>query len=131
MTDQKKVSFNKPPKTFLEQVKILKSHDLIIQDADKAKFYLSQLNYYRLAAYCIPFETDHDTHQIMEGTTFNDVLNLYTFDRELRLLLMDAIERIEVSLRTQMSYQLSHRHTHTLSVRPLKTTKNTKVDEEN
>lgn len=46
----------------------------------------------------------------MEGTTFDDVLNLYTFDRELRLLLMDAIERIEVSLRTQMAYQLSQRH---------------------
>jgi len=110
MTNQNKVPFNKPPKTFSEQVKILKSHGLVIQDTNKAEFYLSQLNYYRLAAYCIPFEIDHDAHRITEGTTFDDVLNLYTFDRELRLLLIDAIERIEVSLRTQMAYQLSHSH---------------------
>lgn len=110
MTTKSKIPFTKPPKTFAEQVQILQSHGLVIQDTDKAEFYLSQLNYYRLAAYCIPFETDHDTHQIIEGTTFDDVLNLYTFDRELRLLLMDTIERIEISLRTQMAYQLSQRH---------------------
>ena len=89
MTDQNKVPFNKSPKTFSEQVNILKSHGLIIQDADKAEFYLSQLNYYRLAAYCIPFETDHDTHQILEGNTFDDVLNLYTF---IIFLFIDLLE---------------------------------------
>ena len=110
MTTQNKILFTKPPKTFAEQIQILQSHGLSIQDTAKAEFYLSQLNYYRLAAYCIPFEIEHTTHQITLGTTFDDVLNLYTFDRELRLLLMDAIERIEVSLRTQMAYQLSQRH---------------------
>ncbi|MEJ1407000.1 MAG: Abi family protein [Candidatus Sedimenticola sp. (ex Thyasira tokunagai)] len=82
---------------------------MVIPDPAKAEFYLSQLNYYRFAAYCLPFEQDHATHQLIPGTSFDDILNLYIFDRELRLLLLDAIERVEVSLRTQMAYHLSHR----------------------
>lgn len=110
MTPPGKITFKKPPCSFSDQVQILQSHGLSIPDPIKAEFYLSQLNYYRLAAYCLPFEQDHATHQVIPGTSFDDVLNLYVFDRELRLLLMDAIERVEVSLRTQMAYHLSHRH---------------------
>jgi abortive infection bacteriophage resistance protein len=105
-----KVPFTKAPKTFAEQVQILQGHGLIIPDVAKAEFYLSHLNYYRFAAYCLPFEQDHATHTFQAGVTFDDVLNIYIFDRELRLLLMDAIERIEVSLRTQLAYHLSHRY---------------------
>jgi len=105
-----KIPFTKQPKSFADQVQILKSHGLNIPDQAKAEFYLSQLNYYRLAAYCLPFEQNHTSHKVIPGTSFDDVLNLYIFDRELRLLLMDAIERVEVSLRTQMAYHLSHRH---------------------
>ncbi|WP_200881982.1 Abi family protein [Nitrincola sp. A-D6] len=83
---------------------------MIIDDKAKAEFYLSQLNYYRFAAYCLPFEQDHATHRFRQGTTFDTVLNLYIFDRELRLLVLDAIERVEVSLRTQLAYHLSHNH---------------------
>lgn len=110
MTSQPKIPFTKPPKTFAEQVDKLREHGLLIPDLAKAEFYLSHLNYYRFAAYCLPFEQDHATHQFHAGTSFDDVLNLYIFDRELRLLLLDAIERIEVSLRTQMAYHLSHRY---------------------
>ncbi|WP_201278515.1 Abi family protein [Teredinibacter purpureus] len=105
-----KIPFSKPPRLFCDQVKVLESHGIIIPDPAKAEFYLSQINYYRLSAYCLPFEESHASHQVKPGTSFDDVLNLYIFDRELRLLLMDAIERIEVSLRTQMAYHLSHRH---------------------
>lgn len=110
MTPQPKIPFAKPPKTFAEQVDKLRDHGLTIPDPAKAEFYLSQLNYYRFAAYCLPFEQDHATHEFRAGTSLDDVLNLYIFDRELRLLLLDVIERIEVSLRTQMAYHLSHRH---------------------
>ncbi len=110
MSPPAKVPFTKPPKTFAEQVQILLGRGLVIPDQANAEFYLAQLNYYRLAAYCLPFEQDHATHQFIAGTTFDDVLNLYIFDRELRLLMLDAIERIEVSLRTQMAYFLSHNH---------------------
>jgi abortive infection bacteriophage resistance protein len=106
----RKASYNKPPTTFSEQVNKLVSRGLAIPDQSKAEFYLSQLNYYRFAAYCLPFEQDHASHRFQANTAFDDVLNLYIFDRELRLLVLDAIERIEVSLRTQLAYHLSHNH---------------------
>ncbi|MBU2601025.1 MAG: Abi family protein [Actinobacteria bacterium] len=83
---------------------------MIIEDAATAQFYLQHLSYYRLSAYWLPFEADHVTHRFVPGTRFSDVLNLYVFDRELRLLMLDAIERVEVSARSQWAYQMAHQH---------------------
>lgn len=102
------MQFTKPPKTFDEQVDLLMSRGMEIGDLERAKRYLAHLNYYRLAAYWLPFEQDHPTHQFKTGTRFETILELYIFDRELRLLVMDAIERIEVSLRTRWAYHLAH-----------------------
>jgi abortive infection bacteriophage resistance protein len=79
-------------------------------DESSAAFYLSQINYYCLTAYWLPFEADHSTHQFIEGTTFDAVLDLYDFDRSLRLLALDAIERFEVAVRTRWAYELAHAH---------------------
>jgi abortive infection bacteriophage resistance protein len=49
------------------------------------------LNYYRLGAYWRPFEADHAAQSFGPNTHFDDVVNLYVFDRELRLLVMDAV----------------------------------------
>ncbi|MEI8641428.1 Abi family protein [Pseudoalteromonas sp. Hal099] len=65
---------------------------------------------HRLGTYWWSFIEDHQNHTFKSGTTFEQVLNLYSFDRELRLLLLDAIERIEVSLRTQWAYHLAKKH---------------------
>ena len=102
--------FAKPPTTFAQQVALLQQRGMIIADPQEAEFYLQQLNYYRLAAYWRPFEDNHSNHQLRAGTRCEDVLNLYVFDRELRLLILDAIERVEVSVRTQWAYQLAHHH---------------------
>lgn len=102
--------FTKPATTFAQQVALLQHRGMIIDDTAEAEFYLQHLNYYRLGAYWLPFEADHATHRFRPGTRFADVLNLYIFDRELRLLVLDAVERIEVTVRTQWAYQLAHRH---------------------
>ncbi|MGP0014472.1 Abi family protein [Pseudomonas sp.] len=102
--------FSKRPTSFPEQVQLLQQRGMTISDPVQTEFYLQQLNYYRLGAYWLPFEDDHAKHRFRAGTSFEDVLNLYVFDRELRLLLLDAIERIEVSVRTQWAYQLAHSH---------------------
>lgn len=81
---------------------------MVINDRNRAKRYLSHLNYYRLAAYWLPYEEDHLTHRFKPGTNFDLVVDHYVFDCGLRLLVMDAIERIEVSIRTQWAYHLSH-----------------------
>lgn len=102
--------FTKPPKTFQEQLGLLESRGMVIADRESANHYLKHLNYYRLRGYWLPREANPQSHQFKPGTTFEDVLNLYIFDRELRLLVIDAIERIEVSLRTQWAYNLAHQH---------------------
>ncbi len=106
--DQMPNSFSKPAKTFEEQVELLVGRGMIIRDHEKAKFYFQHLNYYRLRAYWLFFEADPVNHRFREGTEFDDVLNLYIFDRELRLLILDAVERIEVSVRSQWAYHLAH-----------------------
>lgn len=102
--------FTKPALTFDAQLDRLIDRGLNVPDRARARHYLEHINYYRLGAYWLPFEADHDTHRFRGGTCFDDVLNLYIFDREFRLLVLDAIERIEVSVRTHWAYQMAHRH---------------------
>ena len=102
-----RMRFNKSHKTVDEQIELLRSRGMVIDDQDTARHYLSHLNYYRLSGYWLPFESDHQNHIFRDGTHFKNVLNLYIFDRELRLLVLDAIERIEISLRTQWVYWMA------------------------
>lgn len=102
------MKFNKPPKSFEEQLDLLIERGLQVADRPQAIHYLSHINYYRLEAYWLPFEASRDPHQFKEGTSFDTVLNHYLFDRELRLHILDAIERLEVSFRTQWAYHMSH-----------------------
>ena len=104
------MQFNKRSLTVDEQINLLLERGLLIPDFEKAAHYLSHLNYYRLAAYWLPFEIDHSTHRFISGTSFEDVLNLYTFDRKLRLLMIDAIERIEVSVRSTWAHVMTRRY---------------------
>ncbi len=102
--------FTKPPTTYAQQVALLQARGMQVGDPAAAAFYLQHINYYRLGAYWLPFEADHGSHRFQPGTRFEQVLNLYIFDRELRLLVLDAIERIEVSIRAQWAYQMAHSH---------------------
>ena len=102
--------FEKPPTTYKQQVDLLKERGMIIPDEAEASFYLEHLNYYRIGAYWLPFELDHGSHTFEPGTSFQDVLSLYRFDRELRLLMLDAIERVEVSVRAHWAYLLAHHY---------------------
>lgn len=106
MGDRK--SFSKAAATIDEQVRILKQRNLVIADLDKAKHYLSTVSYYRLSGYFKPFQqTNSSSHLFKPKTTFENIWSLYVFDRELRLLISDAIERIEVALRTALSNSMS------------------------
>lgn len=95
------MKYTKPALTITEQINLLESRGLIIPDRIKAETYLSNISYYRLSAYVYPFKK-LPTDKFVDGTTFEDVLDSYLFDRELRLLVFDAIERIEVAFRTQL-----------------------------
>ncbi|MGE3919787.1 MAG: Abi family protein [Gammaproteobacteria bacterium] len=104
------MKYTKPHKTIEEQIILLKDRGLLIRDELSAKLYLKHLNYYRLAGYWITFEKNDASHKFKKQTTFEDILNLYNFDKELRLILLDAIECVEVSIRTQWAYHFAKIH---------------------
>ena len=81
---------------------------MIVKDEEKAKAFLLRVNYSRLRPYWHPFEVrEEDEHRFLDGTTFEDVVRLYEFDRALRLHILGAIERIEIALRTRWAYYFS------------------------
>jgi len=83
-----------------EQVKLLQNRGLIIKDHRRLRHYLKFIGYYRLSGYFRFLSRQNDPqHRFKPETTFDIVLNLYIFDRKLRLLVMDAVERIEVAIR--------------------------------
>lgn len=102
--------YDKPPLSIEQQINLLESRGLIIPDRNEAIHFLSGVSYYRLSGYTFVFEDliqGKRSHQFHKGTIFNDIIDLYNFDRELRLLFMDAIERIEVAVRTQVCLKLA------------------------
>ncbi len=100
--------YNKPPLSIARQIRILKRRGLIIHNEERAKRYLSFISLYRLRAYSYPYQDNNNPdHPFFHGVSFDEILNTYLFDRKLRLLVFDAIERIEIALRTQIIYHLS------------------------
>ncbi|MFH1061958.1 MAG: Abi family protein [Candidatus Omnitrophota bacterium] len=99
------MKYTKPPLTLEAQADLLIKRGLIV---DKALLIdcLKNVNYYRLSGYLYPYRKSNDNFK--SGITFQKVWRHYTFDRRLRLIVMDAIERFEVSIKTQLIYTLAH-----------------------
>lgn len=109
------MQYIKPPLSIDDQADRLRERGLACEDPDRLKHYLAHIGYYRLSSYWLPFEhpsTEEQTrnHQFLQGATFDQVLHLYIFDRKLRLLVLDAIERIEVAVRTRWAGAMALRH---------------------
>lgn len=85
----------------------LADRGLHIPDRERTRRYLSNIGYFRLSPYTIPFQQAGTGHRFREGTTFDQVLDLYVFDRALRLLVMDALERVEVAVRAALTDHMS------------------------
>jgi len=101
--------FTKPATSIDDQIVLLRRRGMTINNEPRARHYLKHISYYRLRAYWLPFEVpagDGD-HAVRAGTKFEDVLSLYVFDRQLRLLVMDAVERVEVALRANWAHHMA------------------------
>lgn len=100
--------YEKQEFTIQQHIKQLQNRGLIIDDLSLAEHYLAHVSYYRLAGYWWPMQDDKEQHLFKPNSKFEDVIYLYNFDRELRVLIFDVIEKIEISLRTKLIYHLSH-----------------------
>lgn len=104
--------YSKPPLSVSEQADRVIQRGMEVRDRARAERYIRHIGYYRLSAYWLPFEIPPPnggprTHQFLPGTDFDHIVDLYIFDRKLRLLIMEAIERVEVSVRTQWAGELA------------------------
>ena len=95
--------FSKPARKADELLILLKERGLIIEGRQEleVKEYLRSIGYFRLSGYFGPLQSEKDVFK--EGTMFADIIRLYTFDSELRSLTFEALEKVEVLLRTQMT----------------------------
>lgn len=92
----------------IEQIKLLEKRGMILDESEeKIKEVLLDIGYYRLGFYWHPFEVDSH-HNLKEGTRFSDCLDLYYLDVDLRRLLIEYINRIEVNFRTKVVYYVSN-----------------------
>ena len=100
--------YDKPPLTIEDQIMLLEQRGLIITKKEKVENYLSHISYYRLRAYTFPYQNNSDSnHPFKSNISFDKILDDYIFDRKLRLILFDAIEKVEIALRTQLIYHYS------------------------
>lgn len=105
-----KLKYNKPATSVNDQISLLESRGMVFSDKLYATKFLSNINYYRLSGYWIPFELSRNPHSFQPGTTFESVINLYEFDKMLRFILFEGISKFEVSFRTQFAHQMGLDH---------------------
>lgn len=113
----------KKPLTLSEQIDLLKSRGLVIQDESRAKDILSRLNYYRLInAYSlglrVPGKDGRPTDQYRPGISLDYIYNIYEFDVKLRHIVFELIEYFEVQFRSAFSYFIGNRCCATAYLRP-------------
>lgn len=102
-------------KSYQDQIGILQSRGMIIDDAAEAEHCLKRIGYYRLSGYWYKFrQYDAQNKKALDtfkdGTKFSDIANLYNFDRKLRLLALDAIERIELAIQVEIAHCLGQKN---------------------
>ncbi len=123
------MAYTKPWKSYEEQLDLLISRGLQVTDRAKALAYLQRIGYYRLSGYWYPFRersgplilldgngrkparkrrkvTTLALDEFKPGATFEQAVKLYVFDKKLRLLALDALERIEIALRVDIAHTL-------------------------
>lgn len=108
-------------KEYSDLVTLLESRGMNIPDKARAERKISQVGYYRLSGFWYPsrkikYDDSHAvimlngkpkrSNNFIDNTNFDDIFSLYIFDKRLRLLLLDAIERIEINLKTILAHEL-------------------------
>lgn len=98
--------YNKPYLPVTQQIALIKGRGMGISDDVLAQSYLEKIGYYRLSGYWYPYRKSVVDDDFQDNATFAEILDLYVFDKKLRLLFLDVIERIEIALRVRITLQL-------------------------
>ena len=98
------MEYTKPYLSFEKQADKLIERGLVCDRCNLVE-HLSDVGYYRLSGYWYIYRIDDNAFQ--KGTTFDDIWDDYVFDRQFRLVVLDAVERVEVYFRTQLAHVLA------------------------
>ena len=106
--------YNKPALSYQQQLDQLERRGLVVNNRPDALRQLASISYYRLSGYWYPFRQRNAagaiSSQFIPDTQFEQVVELYEFDRKLRSLVLDALERVEIVIRTQITYHVGHQY---------------------
>lgn len=108
------MQYNHPPTTIAQQILVLQSRKMA-GDEELMRRWLRTVGYYRLSAYWLPWEVPpaagHTRSKAFRpNTNFADIVDIYVFDRKLRLLVMEAIDRFEIAVRARWTNLFSLAH---------------------
>jgi len=104
------MSSNKVFKTLDEQVEILKSKGLTINDVEFAKDILLRENYFFISGYRHLFMVNSKDNKFIPGTTFEELYAMFYFDRSMRNIFFKYILIIENNIKSLISYELSKKY---------------------
>jgi abortive infection bacteriophage resistance protein len=103
-------TFAKPALGLEEQAILLASRGLVFENWADSFSHLEHIGYYRFTGYLHPFKIVGDVEYYKPGTTFDLVHDRYIFDRKLRILVIEAVEKIEIAVRAAISNSVASRH---------------------
>lgn len=105
--------YTKPYLPIPGQIALIKGRGMGITDEKLAEAHLEKIGYYRLSGYWYPYRKPVSqsgqtafSDDFRPGTDFSEIAALYVFDKNLRMLMLDALERIEIALRVQITLQM-------------------------
>lgn len=104
------MDYTKQPLDYPQILRMLKDRGLIVKDEIEALRQLKIISYFRLANYMRPMEKDKGTHIFKPGSLFENSVDLYYFDKQLRVLLFTAVQSIEIALRSKVIHYLSMKY---------------------
>lgn len=105
------IIYDKPFKTYDEQIRILLSRNINIPDYDFARMVLSSLSYYTIInGYKDTFLSIPGTDSFIEGTNFNDLYTLHMIDTNVSSIVFKNILFVEQYLKTKIAYLVSEQY---------------------
>jgi abortive infection bacteriophage resistance protein len=104
------MEYTKKPETPEQLCAILRERGLLIQNEERAIKYLKSVGYFRLTGYMFHLQSRDGLHLFEKQTNFDEVISLYQFDKELRSIISEYLERIEVCLRAKLTDKYSSRY---------------------
>lgn len=94
-------------KTIEEQLEILRSRGITINDESLAKDFLLRNNYYRISGYSL---TLRNNNVFFKSATFQNIVDIYHFDHEFKHTILQYLEVIEVQMKSVYVYEFTKVH---------------------